>query len=54
MFFNALGMQNATLQAEAQKAIREQYKAKAQTIGTPDEGGVLVPITVDQNIRTQL
>lgn len=54
MFFKALGTQNVALQTEAQKAIREQYKAKAQTIGTPDEGGVLVPITVDQNIRTQL
>ena len=54
MFFKALATQNAADMGVAQKAIREQYKAKAQTIGTPDEGGVLVPITVDSNIRTQL
>lgn len=51
-FFKALATNQGM--GEAQKKIREQYKAKAQTIGTPDEGGVLVPLTVDANIRTQL
>jgi HK97 family phage major capsid protein len=53
-FFKALATQDHTAMAEAQKAIRAEYKAKAQTIGTPDEGGILVPITVDQNISTEL
>lgn len=53
-FFKALASTNQAGMAEAQKAVRAEYKAKAQTIGTPDEGGILVPLTVDENIRTEL
>lgn len=53
-FFTALATKDGAAMAEAQKSIREQYKAKAQTIGTADEGGILVPITVDANIRREL
>src|SRR5699024_5494727 len=56
-FFTALANKDASAMATAQKNIREQYAAKGQTIhgGTNgDEGGILVPITVDSNIQTQL
>ncbi|MBB0998293.1 phage major capsid protein [Dietzia maris] len=53
-FFTALATKNSVLMGEAQKSIRDQYRAKAQTIGTDDEGGILVPITVDANIRREL
>lgn len=53
-FFKALATKDSAEMGKAQKHIREQYKAKGQTIGTDAEGGVLVPLTVDQNIRQQL
>lgn len=56
-FFKSLANRDAASMAQAQKKIREQYSAKGQTIngGTNgDEGGILVPITVDSNIRTEL
>lgn len=56
-FFLSLANKDFQGMSTAQKNIREQYKAKAQTIGggtNGDEGGVLVPITVDTNIQTEL
>ncbi|MDI9934692.1 phage major capsid protein [Rhodococcus sp. IEGM 1351] len=53
-FFSALAGQDGAAMAQAQKSIRDEYKAKAQTIGTDSEGGILVPLTVDQNIQRQL
>lgn len=53
-FFGALANKDVAGMAEAQKKVREEYKAKAQTIGTDSEGGILVPLTVDQNIQRTL
>ncbi|WP_241473773.1 phage major capsid protein [Mycolicibacterium neoaurum] len=53
-FFQALASKDGAAMGQAQLKIREQYKAKAQTIGTDSEGGILVPLTVDQNIQQQL
>jgi HK97 family phage major capsid protein len=53
-FFSALAAQDGAAMAQAQKKIREEYKQKAQTIGVDAEGGILVPLTVDQNISRQL
>lgn len=52
-FFQALAS-NGQGMGEAQKSIREQYSAKSQSIAVSTEGGILVPITVDQNIQQQL
>lgn len=53
-FFTALATSDGGLMSQAQKSIRDEYKAKAQTIGTDSEGGILVPLTVDQNIQRTL
>lgn len=53
-FFTALANRSGSLRDDVQRTIIDQYKAKAQTIGTSAEGGILVPITVDQNIQQQL
>lgn len=53
-FFTALATQNSALMANVQKDIVDEYKEKAQTIGTDSEGGILVPLTVDQNIQRTL
>lgn len=53
-FFSALATSDNGAMSNVQKSIREEYKAKAQTIGVDSEGGILVPLTVDQNIQKQL
>lgn len=58
-FFKALASRDSSAMATAQKAVQAEYAAKAQTVDgqttTPgDQGGILVPLTVDQNIQTQL
>lgn len=53
-FFKALASKDPSAMAEAQKTIRAEYAAKAQTINTDSEGGILVPLTVDNNVKVQL
>lgn len=53
-FFLALSSKDSSLMGKIQNSIRDQYKEKAQTIGTDSEGGILVPLTVDQNIQKTL
>lgn len=53
-FFTALATNNSAAMSEAQKSVVDEYKAKAQTISVDAEGGILVPLTVDQNIQRTL
>lgn len=53
-FYKALASRDFGRMQDVQKEIREEYKAKGQTIGTDDEGGYLVPTTIASGIIDKL
>jgi HK97 family phage major capsid protein len=53
-FYKALASKDPAVMKEVQAEIAADYKAKAQSVGTSNEGGILVPTTVDQSIRDKL
>lgn len=53
-FYKALASKDPQAMKDVQAEIVEDYKAKAQSVGTSNQGGILVPTTVDQSIRDKL
>jgi HK97 family phage major capsid protein len=53
-FYKALASRDSNALAALEKTFKQDYKAKAQTVGTSNQGGVLVPTTIDQSIRDKL
>jgi len=53
-FFKALASGDRTEMREVQTDLEKDYKAKGQTVGTSNQGGILVPTTIDQSIRDKL
>ncbi|PPG60265.1 phage major capsid protein [Rathayibacter sp. AY1C5] len=53
-FYTALAAGDRAAMNAINDMISKDYKAKAQTVGTSNQGGILVPTTIDQSIRDKL
>lgn len=53
-FYKALATADRSEMRAFEKKLIEAYKAKGQTVGTSNQGGVLVPTTIDQSIKDKL
>lgn len=53
-FYKALASHDKDALKALELTFKQDYKAKGQSIGTANQGGVLVPTTVDQSIRDKL
>lgn len=53
-FYKALASQDKGQFREVNDLVAKDYKAKAQTVGTSSQGGLLVPTTVRQSILTKM
>ena len=53
-FYKALASGDRAEMKAVQGEIAKDYKAKGQTVGTDNQGGILVPVTVSQSIQDKL
>jgi HK97 family phage major capsid protein len=53
-FFTALATKDTQAMKAVEAEIAKDYKAKGQTVGTSNQGGILVPVTIAQSIQDKL